>query len=116
RDFRYGLASLRRAPAFTVVVVGVLALGIGGTVAMFSVVDAVLLKPLPFPQPGRIVGVWEAPRPGALNATAVPEFLAWKRLATVFDALAAEQSTLAVLNDQDGPTRLAGKAVTAEYF
>ncbi|HMJ61069.1 MAG TPA: ABC transporter permease [Bryobacteraceae bacterium] len=116
RDFRYGLASLRRAPGFTVVVVGVLALGIGGTVAMFSVVDAVLLKPLPFPQPGRIVGVWEAPRPGVSNATAVPEFLAWKRLATVFNALAAEQPILAALNDRDGPTRLAGKAVTAEYF
>src|SRR5665213_2114153 len=59
RDFRYGLASLLRSPGFTAVVVGVLALGIGGTVAMFSVVDAVLLKPLPFPEPDRIVRVWE---------------------------------------------------------
>jgi putative ABC transport system permease protein len=116
RDFRYGLASLLRAPGFMIVVVGVLALGIGGTVAMFSVVDAVLLKPLPFPQAGRIVGIWEAPRPGAVNATTVPQFLAWQRLATVFDSLAAEQPILAALNDQNGPTRLAGKAVTAAYF
>ena len=116
KDFRYGLASLLRAPGFTVVVVGVLALGIGGTVAMFSVVDAVLLKPLPFQEPDRIVGVWEAPRPGAVNATTVPQFLAWKRQATVFDALAAEQPIMAALNDKSGPARLSGKAVTAEYF
>jgi predicted permease len=116
RDFRYGLASLLRAPGFTFVVIGVLALGIGGTVAMFSVVDAVLLKPLPFPAPDRIAGVWEAPRPGAVNATSVPQFLAWKRLATAFDSLAAEQSILAALNDKSGPARIAGKAVTAEYF
>jgi hypothetical protein len=69
RDFRYGLASIRRTPGFSSVVIAVLALGIGGTVAMFSVVDAVLLKPLPFPQPDRIAGLWEAPRPGAFNAT-----------------------------------------------
>ncbi len=116
RDFRYGLASLWRAPGFTFIVVGVLALGIGGTVAMFSVVDAVLVKPLPFPEPDRIVNLWEAPRPGVVNATTVPEFLAWKRSAAVFDALAAENPTSAALNDKSGPIRLSGKLVTAEYF
>src|SRR5262245_23516864 len=50
KDTRYGLAALWRAPAFTAVVVAVLALGIGANVAMFGVLDAVLLKPLPFPQ------------------------------------------------------------------
>ena len=84
RDFPYGLAALRRAPGFSAVVVGVLALGIGANVAMFSVVDAVLLKPLPFAAPDRIAGVWEAPRPGIVNATSAPDFLDWKRLATVF--------------------------------
>ena len=116
RDFRYGLASLARAPGFTFVIVGVLALGIGGTVAMFSVVDAVLLKPLPFPEPERIVQVWEAPRPGVVNSTTVPEFMAWKRSAAVFDALAAEQPISAALNDKGGPMRLAGQLVTPEYF
>ncbi|HWB97709.1 MAG TPA: permease prefix domain 1-containing protein, partial [Bryobacteraceae bacterium] len=51
RDFRYGLAGVRRAPGFSAVVVGVLALGMGANVGMFSVVDAVLLKPLPFADP-----------------------------------------------------------------
>lgn len=116
KDFRYGIASLTRAPGFTAVVITVLALGIGGTVAMFSVVDAVLLKPLPFPNPDRIVGVWEAPHPGAVNATTVPQFLGWKRLSKDFDALAAEQPVTAALNEKSGPARIEGKAVTAEYF
>jgi len=117
RDLRYGLASLGRTPGFTAVVVSVLALGIGANVAMFSVVDAVLLKPLPFPQPDLIVRVWEAPQPGAVNATSAPDFVDWKRLANnVFDALSAEQSVSMALTDKDGATRLSGKAVTADYF
>jgi putative ABC transport system permease protein len=116
RDFRNGLASLRRAPGFTVIIVGVLALGIGGTVATFSVVDAVLLKPLPFRDSDRIVRVWAAPRPGVVNATTVPQFLAWKRLSGDFDALSAEQAVQAALNDKGGPARLLGKEVTADYF
>ena len=116
RDFAYGLASVRRAPGFAAVVVGVLALGIGANVAMFSVVDAVLLKPLPFAEPDRITGVWEAPRPGVVNATTPPDFLNWKRLATVFAALSAEQSISAALTDRGEATRLSGKAVTADYF
>jgi putative ABC transport system permease protein len=116
RDLRYGLASVRRAPGFSAVVVSVLALGIGANVAMFSVVDAVLLKPLPFAAPDCIVGVWEAPRPGVVNATKGPDFLDWKRLATVFEALSAEQSISAALTGQGEPVRLPGKTVTADYF
>ncbi len=111
------MASLGRAPGFTVIIVSVLALGIGANVAMFSVLDAVLLKPLPFSQPDRMVRVWEAPQPGAVNATSVPDFVDWKRLAsTEFEALSAEQSISVALTDKDGATRLSGKAVTADYF
>ena len=116
RDFRYGLASLVRDPGFSLVAVGVLALGIGANVAMFSLVDAVLLKPIPFPEPERIVRVWEAPRPGVTNATSTPDFLDWKRLGTVFEALSAEQSVSAALTGAGEPTRLSGKAVTTGYF
>ncbi len=116
-DLRYGLACLLRAPAFTATVVSVLALGIGANVAMFSVVDAVLLRPLPFAQAERIVGVWEAPRPGIVNATSAPDFLDWQRMAApVFEALSAEQALSAALTGPDGAKRLSGKAVTAEYF
>ncbi|WP_321470582.1 ABC transporter permease [uncultured Paludibaculum sp.] len=116
RDLRYGLSSLARSPGFTASVVGVLALGIGANVAMFSVVDAVMLKPLPFAEPDRIVRVWEAPRPGVTNATSAANFLEWKRLATDFEALSAEQSISVALQNGGEPARLNGKAVTAEYF
>ncbi len=116
RDFRYGLASLLRAPGFTLIVVSVLALGIGGTVAMFSVVDAVLLKPLPFTDPDRMVSIWEAPKPGAVNSTIASQFLDWKRQKEVFAALSAELPLSVTLAGDAGPTRLPGKAVTADYF
>jgi predicted permease len=116
RDVRYGLASLTRDPGFTVVVVGVLALGIGANAAMFSLVDAVLLKPIPFPDPDRIVRVWEAPRPGVTNSTSTLDFLDWQRLATSFSALAAERPVAAALTGQGEPLRLPGRAVTPDYF
>ena len=116
KDLRYGLATLQRTPGFAVVVTGVLGLGMGGTVAMFSVVDAVLVRPLPFAAPERIVAIWEAPRPGTSNATSVPQFLAWQRLASDFATLSAERDFPAALNDEKGPVRLAGKRVTADYF
>ncbi len=116
KDCRYGLASLARDPGFTIVAVGVLALGIGANAAMFSLVDAVLLKPLPFPNPEQIVRVWEAPRTGGTNSTSTPDFLDWKALATSFRALAAEQSISPAMTGRGEPVRLAGKAVTADYF
>lgn len=116
RDVRYGFASLPRTPGFTAVVTGVLALGVGANVAMFSIVDAVFLKPLPFPEPDRIVRVWEAPRPGVTNNTTTPDFLEWKRQAPEFAALAAEDDIAAALGGRGDPVRLPGKVVTAEYF
>lgn len=115
-DVRYGLASLARDRAFTAIAVGVLALGIGANAAMFSVVDAVLIRQLPFSNPDRIVSIWEAPRPGVTNATSTLDFLDWKRLARSFEALAAEHSTSAALSGAGEPVRLRGKAVTADYF
>ena len=58
-DLRYGLRLLRRTPIFVVVTIGTLALGIGANTAIFSTVDAVLLRPLPFANPDRVVMVWE---------------------------------------------------------
>ena len=83
---------------------------------MFSIVDSVLLKPLPFPQPDRLVAVWKAPCPGAMNATSTLDFLDWKRLATEFEYLSAETTINVALATGKDPLRLTGKAVTADYF
>ena len=77
RDARYGLAALARDPGFAVITIGLIALGIGANTAIFSIVDAVLLRPLPFPEPQRMVRVWETP-PEGNNPTTTFTFLDWK--------------------------------------
>jgi putative ABC transport system permease protein len=115
RDVRYGVASLARDPGFAAVTIGLLALGIGANTAMFSIVDAVLLKPLPFPDPERIVRVWEAP-PVGRNGTTTLTFLDWKRQDDIFEALSVEQPTRAAVATGGDPARLSGKLVSADYF
>ncbi len=115
RDVRYGMASLVRDPGFAAVTIGLLALGIGANTAMFSVVDAVLLKPLPFPEPERMVRVWETP-PGSHNGTTTLTFLDWKRQSDLFEALSVEGSTKAALSTDGYPVRVSGKLVSADYF
>ena len=116
KDFRYGLGGLARDPGFAIVAIGVLALGIGANTAMFSLVDAVLWKPLPFPEPERIVRVWEVPKPGLHNGTSTLTFLDWKRQDTIFEALSVEQPTKVALTTGGEPTGLAGTLVSADYF
>jgi putative ABC transport system permease protein len=116
RDVRYGIASLGRAPGFAALVIGILALGIGANAAMFSLVDAVLLKSLPFADPDRLMAVWFQPRPGVTNAVSTLDYLDWRRLNTTFEALAAEQSVSMAVTGRGEPIRLEGKAVSANYF
>lgn len=115
RDFRYGMGSLARDPGFAVVAVGLLALGIGANSAMFSIVDAVLLKPLPFPEPERMVRAWES-TPEGHNGTTTLTFLDWKRQSDLFEALSVEHSTKAAVITGGYPLRLPGKLVSADYF
>jgi putative ABC transport system permease protein len=116
RDARYGMASLGREPGFAVIAVGLLALGIGANTAMFSVVDAVLLKPLPFPEPERMVRVWETPTPTERNGTTTLTFLDWKRQRDIFEALSVECPVTAAVATGDYPERVKGKQVSADYF
>ena len=116
RDVRHGGARLVKDPAFTFVAVAILALGIGANAAMFSLVDGVLLKPMPFPDPERVVRVWEAPNPTSINQTTAFNFTEWRRLGTSFAALAAETRTNTTTTLGGEPTRLPGKLVSAGYF
>jgi predicted permease len=116
RDVRYGMAALARDPGFAVVTVGLLALGIGANTAMFSIVDAVLLKPLPFPEPERMVRVWETPTPTERNNTTTLTFLDWKRQNDLFEALSVEEPFRAAVATGGDPARVPGKMVSAGYL
>jgi len=115
RDLRYGMASLAKDPGFTVVTIGLLALGIGANTAMFSIVDAALLKPLPFSEPERMVRVWES-TPQGRNGTTTLTFLDWKRRSDIFEALSVEGPVRAALVTGGEPVRVSGKLVSADYF
>ncbi len=93
QDFRYALRGLRRSPGFALLCIGIMAVGIGANTAVFSVVNAVLLKPLPYREPRRIVTLSNVLKTAtALNALAkqisVPDFQDWHDQSTVFDAMA----------------------------
>src|SRR5262245_35064713 len=89
QDLRYGVRMLTKNPGFTLIAVTTLALGIGANAAIFSVVNAVLLRPLPFKDPGRLVWVWgTVPKFGQANHSPV-EFLAYQAQQTSFTEMAA---------------------------
>jgi putative ABC transport system permease protein len=92
QDCRSALRGLRRSPGFSLLCIGILAVGIGANTSVFSVVNAVVLKPLPYREPQRIVTLSNARTPVALNALAklisVPDFQDWHDQSTVFDAMA----------------------------
>jgi putative ABC transport system permease protein len=90
RDLCYGLRVLRKSPGFAAVAILTLALGIGANTAIFSVMDAVLLRSLPYKNPDRLIDLTEY-RPGAISAAGVsfPDYLAWKQQNTVFEESAA---------------------------
>jgi putative ABC transport system permease protein len=88
RDLQFGLRLLWKNPVFTLVAVLALALGIGANTAIFSVVYATLLAPLPYHQPDRIVMVWSKVRDNR-NVTAAGTYLEWKRQSTAFESMAA---------------------------
>ena len=115
-DARYGFAALRREPVFTFVAVSVLALGIGANTAMFSIVDGVLFRPLPFPEPDRIVRFWETPSPTSSNSTTTSTFLELKRRNRSLVALSAESLSTATVPVNGEPTRLNGRYVSWDHF
>jgi predicted permease len=116
KDVRFGFRMIRTSPGFTAAAVLMLALGIGATTAIFSFVDAVLLKPLPFPHAERIVNVWEKPPGGDRNGISTLNFLDWKNQNTVFTAMAAQTWDSVTLTDADVPVELRDTRVSAAYF
>src|SRR5262245_6503052 len=118
QDVRYGLRMLAKNLAFTAIAVVALALGIGANSAIFSVVDAVLLRPLPFKNPGQLVMLWEnAAHLGFPRDTPSPaNFLDWQKQATSFAGMAAMIERSFNLTGAGEPERLEGRRVSANLF
>ncbi len=118
KDLRYGLRNLLKQPAFTLVAVGTLALAIGGNTAMFSVVNAVLLRPLQYPEPDRIVtleGI-NLPRGITQSNMSIPDFFDWQSQNQVFEQMAGYVTGGMVLNTGDEAERVRGGFVSADFF
>lgn len=125
QDLRYAWRGLTRAPGFTALAVAALALGIGANTGIFTLVSAVLLRPLPYPQSERLVAVWSRqlrPKSQASMAyfmkdvSSYPQYLEWKRRNHVFEGMAANSGGSVNLTGADHPERLYGLRVTPDYF
>src|SRR4029434_1275465 len=118
KEVRYGFGSLLKRPAFTVIAVATLALGIGANTAIFSTINALLLKPLPFPDPDRIVALWDkVPSRGvARNEVAVANYLDWRAQSKSFEHLGIYRWWSTNLTGGETPERVQGFQVTAHFL
>src|SRR4051812_12212517 len=113
KDVRFGLRSLGKSPGFTAIALLTLALGVGANTAIFSIIHAVILRPLPYPEPARLVKIWpEKPR----VSTSKADYLEIKRRARSFDDIAAYSNWGFTLTGTGEPAKLEGARVTANLF
>jgi len=116
RDIRYAIRQLVRSPAFTIVAVLTLALGTGATTAIFSVVNGVILRPLPYPQSDALVRVHEVVPEYGRFSVAPATFLDWRQQATRLERVAAYGNSSATIVRDEGPERVIGAAVSWDLF
>jgi predicted permease len=118
QDVRYAARMLRKNPAVTVVVLLTLTLGIGVNTAIFSFVDAILLKPLPYPNADRIVGIWERRPSGQPNSMTTLNYLDYAKQSTVFERIAATTGCCAytMLGGETASTAMLALHVSPSYF
>ncbi|PYT43133.1 MAG: hypothetical protein DMG47_14445 [Acidobacteria bacterium] len=118
RDFRYALRVLQRSPGFTAVAILTLALGIGANTAVFSVINSVLLGPLPYHVPGGLVMVWESnsQHPNPHNTVSPPNFFDWQSRSTVFSSMAYIADVRNNLTGNGEPEEVVVQAVSANFF
>ncbi|HKG12766.1 MAG TPA: ABC transporter permease, partial [Pyrinomonadaceae bacterium] len=116
QDVRFGVRMLLKKPVFTAIAVLALALGAGANTAIFSVVNGVLLRPLPYKDPDKLVrlGEWSKQVPGM--SISYPNFKDWRERNRVFDGLAATQFDSYNLTGGDEPERLQGRNVSYNFF
>jgi putative ABC transport system permease protein len=116
RDVQFGLRLLLKNPGFAAVVILALAVGIGGNTAIFSVVHATLIEPLPYYEADRLVMIWSKPLPDIRNPVATGDFVDWKTQSTVFKGLHAWTRHTANLTLSDRPEEVNGSAGTPGWI
>src|SRR5258708_613299 len=116
KDTRYALRSLRQHPAFALIAITTLALGIGASTAIFSAVHAVLLRSLPYGNADRIVTVWESNQRNAKNVTSGENFLEWKQKNHCWDDRAAFFDFSAKLTGEGDPEEIPSQIATPIFF
>src|ERR1044071_9794896 len=116
KDIRYGVRGLLKHPGFTAIVVITLALGIGASTAIFSVVDNVLLRRLPYRHANRVVAIEEMNREAKLGQVTSANFLDWRAQNTVIEQLAAIKTTTSNLALQDHAERIDLAQTNANFF
>ena len=118
RDVRYALRALKRSPGFAAAAILALALGVGVTTSIFSVVYGVLLRPLPYPQPNELVRLWMSnPAQGfERDIVSYPQLLAWRERTRTVEHVVAERNVLRTLTENGEPEELRGQAVTEGFF
>jgi len=118
QNLRHGLRTLAKSPGFTTIAILTLALGIGANTAIFSVVNAVLLRPLSYPNPDRLVELELSSPEGNGDITSIPKFNVWREQAQVFDSVAAYDFGGPGINltGGDRPEQVKGIRVAADYF
>jgi putative ABC transport system permease protein len=118
QDIRYALRTLRKSPAFTAVAVFALAVGIGSNTAIFSLIDAIRVRALPYPEPERLVQLWGNVQRARVErrGASYPDYLDWRAQAKSFDDMAAGTSQMMTLTGGDEPERINTEFVSAGYF
>ena len=116
QDLRFSLRQLRKNPGFACVAIVILALGMGASVAIFAFVDAALIKPLPYPDPARLVAVNESSAGFPRNDLSYADYLDWKRANTVFSSLEVFNSTGYTIKTPTGAEPVPGERVSAGFF
>ena len=116
QDIRYGFRSMLKTPGFTAIALIALALGIGANTAMFSIVNGVLLRPVPYPEPDSLVKLYTSTPQFKNGSNSYLNFLDWRRRSQSFDKLAAYRSDSFNVTGQANPERVRGKMASAALF
>jgi putative ABC transport system permease protein len=116
QDLRYAVRAYLKAPTFTIITLTTLALGIGASTAIFSMVNGIVLRPLPFADPDRLIWINEVNPRGSVMSVSWPDFLDWRGRVRSLDGLAAGRTNFFTLTGRDQARRIDGRRVTANFF